>query len=271
MNITIPFLKMHGLSNDFVIVDARGRDVPLGAAGARALAHRKTGIGCDQVVVIGASSRADVAMIILNADGGEVAACGNATRCIADVVMTETGRGQCCIETKAGLLTAARTPQGLIAVDMGPARWDWRDIPLSQDRDTGAIMVQGLQGCAVNVGNPHCVFWTDDVASAPVTTLGPRIETDPLFPDRTNVEWAQIVDPATIIMRVWERGVGETDACGTGACAVALCAHRAGLTGSQVTVQMRGGALAITLRDDGHVIMAGPSTLSFRGTVEVEG
>ncbi|MFM7630744.1 MAG: diaminopimelate epimerase [Alphaproteobacteria bacterium] len=270
MNITIPFLKMHGLSNDFVIVDGRGRDWPLGAGVARALAHRKTGIGCDQVVVLRDALQADVSMIIMNADGGEVAACGNATRCVADVVMAERGADHCVIETQAGLLTADRTPQGLIAVDMGPARWDWRDIPLSQDRDTGAIMVQGVQGCAVNVGNPHCVIWTQDVATAPVTTLGPLIETDPLFPQRTNVEWAKIVDKRTIMMRVWERGVGETDACGTGACAAALCAHRAGLTDAQVTVQMPGGALMITLRDDGHVVMAGPSTLSFRGTVTVD-
>ena len=270
MNITIPFLKMHGLSNDFVIVDGRGRDWPVEAGMARALAHRKTGIGCDQVVVLRDSLQADVSMMILNADGGEVAACGNATRCVADLVMVERGIDHSTIETKSGLLKAIRTPQGLIAVDMGPARWDWRDIPLSQDVDTRSIIVQGVQGCAVNVGNPHCVLWTDDVASAPVTTLGPLIETDPLFPERTNVEWAQIVDKNTIIMRVWERGVGETDACGTGACAAALCAHRAGLTGSQVTVQMRGGALAITLREDGHVIMAGPSVFTFRGTIVVD-
>jgi diaminopimelate epimerase len=270
MKITLPFLKMHGLANDFVIVDGRGQDWALTPSAIRALAHRKTGIGCDQVVVLRDSSQADVMMIIMNADGGEVAACGNATRCVAEAMMVERGVYHSIIETKSGFLHATRTPGGEIAVDMGPARWDWREIPLSQNVDTRSIFVQGLEGSAVNVGNPHCVFWTDDVETAPVTTLGPLIETDPLFPERTNVEWAQILDKNTIKMRVWERGVGETDACGTGACAVALCAHRAGLTGKNVTVKMPGGSLTITLLDNGHVMMAGPATFSFRGTVEVE-
>lgn len=269
----IPFLKMHGLGNDFVVVDARRRAFDIGAGAARAIADRHTGIGCDQVIVIEPprNGRADAFMRIRNADGGEVAACGNGTRCVARLLMDERRADSALVETAAGLLRADAAPGGHVTVDMGEVRFGWRDIPLSRAVDTlhVPLAVGALADpVAVNVGNPHAVFFVGDADAVPLAELGPRIETDPLFPERTNVEAAQVLGRDRIRLRVWERGVGITLACGSGACAALAAAHRRGLAGRAAEVIVDGGALRIELRDDGHALMTGPVAVSFSGTVE---
>jgi diaminopimelate epimerase len=231
------FVKMHGLGNDFVVIDARDRPFPLDADRARAIADRRTGVGCDQLLILErpagpgtGNGAADVVMRIRNADGGEVEACGNGARCVADVVMRETGRDHVVIETVVGLLDAERaasardgTPR--VTVDMGPARLDWRDIPLSAPQDTGRLdLTLGplREPVAVNIGNPHAVFFVDDAQAIDLAGLGPVLERHKLFPERANIEVAQVLSPSRIRMRVWERGVGITRACGTGACATVV-------------------------------------------------
>jgi diaminopimelate epimerase len=210
-------------------------------------------------------------MTILNADGGEVEACGNATRCDAATLMAESGRADAAIETVAGVLKATAAGGGQIAVDMGPARDGWQDIPLAEACDTLHLGISEgplSDPVAVNVGNPHAVFFVDDVDSIALETFGPRIEHHPLFPQRVNVEAAQILSPERIRMRVWERGAGITRACGTGACATLVAAHRRGLTGRQAEVVLDGGTLLIEWRDDGHIIMTGPAAVSFSGVLD---
>lgn len=271
------FVKMHGLGNDFVVVDARERPFPLDAAKARAIADRRTGVGCDQLLILekpsGKSGLANVVMRIRNADGGEVEACGNGARCVADYVMRETGRNHIVIETLVGLLDAERatsmrdgTPR--VTVDMGPARLDWRDIPLAEAQDTGklALTLGPLRDpVAVNMGNPHAVFFVDDAEKIDLTSLGPVLERHKLFPERANIEVAQVLSPTRVRMRVWERGVGITQACGTGACATLVAAARRGLTGRKGTVVLDGGELDIEWLPDGHVLMTGPVAVSFTG------
>ena len=261
--MSVPFVKMHGLGNDFVVLDARTHGLPpITERIAAALADRKTGIGCDQLIVIEPASAADFRMRIFNADGSEAAACGNATRAVGLL-----HGGPARIETLAGIL--ATTPaDGGIAVDMGPPRFDWDTIPLAYAMDTLHMPVgwDELEDPAgVNMGNPHAVFFVPDCGAVPLTSLGPLIEHDPLFPERVNVGVATVVDRATIRLRVWERGVGETRACGTGACAAAVAAMRRGLTERRVTVRLQGGDLVIAWREDGHVEMTGGATVSFRG------
>ncbi len=269
----LPFTKMHGLGNDFVVLDARGGEIGLGEAFARAISDRRLGIGCDQILVIEPSKNdeADIFLRILNADGGEAEACGNGARCVAAKVMAETGAGELRIETRAGVLAAEAAGDGNYAVDMGPANLDWKDIPLARDTDTlhlgiGAGMLS--DPAAVNVGNPHCVFYADDVAKVPLRELGPEIETHDLFPERTNVEVAQILANGQIRLRVWERGVGITRACGSGACAAVVAANRRELAERETIVILDGGALAIQWRDDNHVIMTGPVATSFSGVID---
>jgi diaminopimelate epimerase len=263
----LAFRKMHGLGNDFVVLDARAQAIVLTPERARALADRKRGVGCDQLITLEPSTRADAFMRIHNADGGEVEACGNATRCIARVLMRETGRDRVVVETVVGLLDCQDAKHGLVAVDMGPARLDWRDIPLARAMDTLHLDLEG-DPVGVNVGNPHAVHFVPDVEAVDVASRGPRIERDPLFPDRTNVEFASILNPERIRMRVWERGVGITRACGTGACATLVAAARRGLTGRKATVALDGGDLVIEWRTDDHVVMTGPVGESFHGTVD---
>ena len=262
------FVKMHGLGNDFVVFDARTAPLALSPAAARAIADRRTGVGCDQIVVLEASETADAFMRIRNADGGEVDACGNGARCAAALLMAESGRDRALLDTAAGPRTACAEASGAVSVDMGAPGLDWRDIPLAEARDTlhtGIGSGPLTDAAAVSMGNPHAVFFVDDAEAVDLETLGPRLETDPLFPERANVEAASLVGPDLLRMRVWERGVGITRACGTGACAVAVAAHRRGLCGRHVTVRLDGGALSVAWEADGRVRMSGPAAVSFRG------
>ncbi|MDH3596367.1 MAG: diaminopimelate epimerase [Rhodospirillales bacterium] len=266
------FIKMHGLGNDFVVIDARREPFDLDDAQARTIADRRLGVGCDQLIVMepAASSTADVFMRIRNADGGEVEACGNATRCVAALLMAERGGERCTVETRAGLLEAKPAGPDRIAVDMGEARLGWGDIPLAREMDTLhlGLSADGLSDpVAVNIGNPHAVFFVDDAEAVDLTGLGPRLEHDPLFPERANIGVAQVSGADRLRLRVWERGVGITRACGTGACAAAVAAHRRGLSGRKVEVMLDGGSLLLEWREDGHVVMTGPVATSFRGVL----
>jgi len=264
------FLKMHGLGNDFVVIDARDEPFSPTSFQAAAIADRRTGVGCDQFIVIekATSLQADAFMRIRNPDGGEVSACGNATRCVARLMMDETGRDHAVIQTRAGLLRASRAENGLVRVDMGKARLNWADIPLVREIDTLSVPVDGVDlppACCVGMGNPHTVFFVEDAEAAPVAELGPIVERHPLFPERTNVEFVQVLSRSRVRMRVWERGAGITRACGTGACATAVAAVRRGLTDRVVTVLLDGGELIIERREDGTVLMTGPTAIAFTG------
>ena len=267
-----PFIKMHGLGNDFVVIDARAEPFALGDPSARAIADRRTGVGCDQLIVMEppVHEGADVFMRIRNSDGGEVEACGNATRCVAALLMAERGTESCIVETSAGLLAARSLGPARVAVDMGEVRLGWREIPLAREMDTLhlALSLEGLADpVAVNIGNPHAVFFVADAEAVDLARLGPRLEHDPLFPRRANIGVAQVSGTDRLRVRVWERGVGLTRACGTGACAAAVAAQRRGLTGREVEVTLDGGPLAIEWREDGHVVMTGPVATSFRGVL----
>ena len=273
--MTREFLKMHGLGNDFVVIDARHQPYAPAEAEVRAIADRKTGVGCDQFIVVEPAQdpRAAAFMRIRNADGSEVSACGNASRCVGWLLLEETGGDRIVFETAAGLLEASRAGEGLITVDMGPARLEWTAIPLAQPLDTLHLPIEqgGVSDpVAVNMGNPHCVFFVPDAEAVPVAEIGPGLEHHPLFPERTNVEFASVESPTRIRMRVWERGVGITRACGTGACATLVAAARRGLTGRTAHVVLDGGTLTITWRDDGHVLMTGPVAVSFTGRLAPE-
>jgi diaminopimelate epimerase len=270
----IPFRKMHGLGNDFVVLDRRRAAAAIDAATARALADRRTGIGCDQLILIEPPRLpgAQVAMRILNADGSEAEACGNGTRCIARLVAEETGENWVRIETAAGLLEAELMPNGDVAVDMGPARIGWRDIPLAREMDTARVdLALGPlnEPVCANIGNPHATFFVPDAAMIDLAALGPRLEHDALFPERANIGVATVEGREHIRLRVWERGAGITRACGTGACAALVAASRRGLTGRHAKVALDGGVLDIDWREDGHVIMTGPATLAFEGTFDL--
>jgi diaminopimelate epimerase len=270
----IPFLKMHGLGNDFVVLDGRRSAIAVDPAAARALADRRTGIGCDQVILLEPPRHPDaqVMMRIHNFDGSEAEACGNATRCVADLVRRETGDPRMQIETIAGLLEAEALPDGRIAVDMGRARMDWREIPLARAMDTRHVdLTFGPLSAPVctNIGNPHATFFVDDAEAIDLAALGPELEHHPLFLQRANIGVAAIRDRGNIRLRVWERGAGITPACGSGACAALVAAHRRGLAGRQAAVVVDGGVLDIAWRDDGHVLMTGPVALSFEGTFDL--
>jgi diaminopimelate epimerase len=260
-----PFHKMHGLGNDFVVIDARAHHVPMTTARAHAISNRHTGIGCDQLILLEPSAVADVKMRIFNADGGEVEACGNATRCVA-LLLEKPAR----IETEGGILETV--PQGQSAsVTLNPPAFDWEFIPLAMPMDTMDMPVGWdvlERPIAVNVGNPHVVFFVDDADSVDLARLGPQIETDPLFPERINVNVASVVGPHTIKLRVWERGVGLTKACGTGACAAAVAAIRSGRASSPISVQLPGGTLDIRWAEGEAIEMAGPATHVFTGQAD---
>lgn len=270
-----PFIKMHGLGNDFVVVDARTEPFPLTDALAQAIADRREGVGCDQLLILEppTGGSADVFMRIRNHDGGEVGACGNGTRCVAALVMGELGREALTIETAAGLLQARAAGPGRVTVDMGEARLDWRDIPLSEERDTLHLGIGNgplADPVGVNMGNPHAVFFVDDVESLPLAELGPPLEHHPLFPERANIGAAQLTGEDTLRLRVWERGAGLTRACGSGACAAAVAAARRGLTGRRVEVTLDGGTLTIEWLENGHVEMTGPVATAFHGELNGE-
>lgn len=259
------FIKMHGLGNDFVVIDARESPVAMTAARAWAIADRREGIGCDQLIVIEPSTIADAKMRIWNADGGEVESCGNATRCVGTLL-----GGQASIETVGGLLSTA-TSGGLVSVDFPAPRFDWDAIPLAYPMDTADMPVaweELVAPMAVNVGNPHVIFFTPDCDAVELERLGPLIEHDPLFPERVNVNVATITGDTTLRLRVWERGVGLTRACGTGAMASAVAALRARLIEGPVTVSLPGGDLLVDWQDGGLVTMHGPATEVYRGTAD---
>lgn len=262
----IPFRKMHGLGNDFVVIDSRARRVAMTARRARALADRCTGIGCDQLILIEPADGADVRMRIFNPDGSEVEACGNAARAVGLLLAGERA-GDTRIETLGGTIIARADPAG-ISVDMGRPRFEWDAIPLAFAMDTLHLPVafENLADpAAVNVGNPHVVFFVPDAAAIDLARLGPIIEHDPLFPARINVNVATIVAPDVIDLRVWERGAGLTRACGTGACATAVAAMRRRLTGRTVEVRLPGGPLTITWGQDQAITMTGPAATAFTG------
>lgn len=264
------YFKMNGCGNDFVILDARARGtMALSPEQARAIADRNTGLGCDQVIAIERSAEGDAFMRIWNADGGRIDACGNATRCVAWLLMEEGGAVSRRIETPAGMLYAERAGERLIAVDMGVPLLRWDEIPLAHAMATDRMdyAVNGFEAPgAVNMGNPHVVFFVDDAGAVPIETLGPRIEHDALFPQRVNVEFAEVRSLRRIRMRVWERGAGVTKACGTGACATVVAAHRQGRAERKVEVLVDGGSLEIEWRaGDDHVLMTGPIELESTG------
>lgn len=260
------FHKMHGLGNDFVVIDARDAPVEITAARARALADRKTGVGCDQLILLEPSDIADVRMRIFNADGGEVEACGNATRCVVSLL-----GGAARIESLGGMLEGTGIGDQ-VSVELGEPRFDWDAIPLAYAMDTRSMPVgwDALEApAAVNVGNPHVIFFVPETDRVELDRLGPLIETDPLFPARINVNVATVDDREHIRLRVWERGVGLTDACGTGACATAVAAIRAGLVDAPVTVTLPGGALTIDWAPSRRITMTGPATHVFTGEIEL--
>ena len=268
---------MNGTGNDFVVVEARSAPFTPTEAEVRAIADRQSGIGCDQLIAIEpAPPGADAFMRIWNADGGEVSACGNATRCVGWLLAEAGGRPNATIATAAGPLLTETVGERRVRVDFGAPKLDWKDIPLEEEMDTRGIELQvgpiddpvlHTPGC-VNMGNPHVVFFVKDVATAPVKEVGPMIEHHRLFPERTNVGFAEIVSPDRIRLRVWERGVGETRACGTGACAALVAAARRRLTGRKAVVELTGGELEIEWREsDGHVLMTGPVEVEFTGAL----
>lgn len=272
----IDFVKMNGLGNDFVVIDARSAPLELTPAQTRAIADRRFGVGCDQLIVLAPSARANAFMRIYNPDSSEVAACGNATRCIAQRLMDETGADRASIETRAGLLRAERSAAG-VTVDMGPARLAPGDIPLAlNDVDTRhvpidtAVLKAGLPDTfsAVSMGNPHAIFFVRDVNAHELERVGPILETHPIFPERANISLVAVAGKDHLVQRVWERGAGLTLACGSGACAAAVAAARAGLTGRKVRVTLPGGDLAIEWLDNGHVLMSGGVATAFSGRLD---
>src|SRR5271167_118913 len=269
------FVKMHGCGNDFVVLDGRAAVLGITPVRAAALADRRRGIGCDQLIIIEPAPEgfgAEAFMRIRNPDGAEAGACGNATRCVVDKLARETGRRHQVIRTVAGNLPADLLDDRRVTVDMGPAGLNWTDVPLARRMDTlhldlalGAVE----DPAACSMGNPHATFFVADVDALPVAALGPALEVDPLFPERANIGFAQVLAPGRMRLRVWERGAGLTLACGSGACAALVNAHRRGLTARRATVVMDGGELEIAWRDDGHVLMTGPVVTAFAGSVDL--
>jgi diaminopimelate epimerase len=271
------FRKMNGLGNDFVVLDTRKQPLVLQAQAVQAIADRKQGIGCDQLIALEPSAKADVFMRIWNADGGEVGACGNAARCVAALVAEERGRSSVTLDTESGVLEATVNGDATVTVDMGAPKFDWQDIPLSEpfadtrhiELQIGPIESPVLHSpSVVNVGNPHCIFFVDDVDAYDLARFGPMLEHHPLFPERANISLAQITAPDAIKLRTWERGAGLTKACGTAACAAAVTAARLTRTGRKVKVTLPGGDLLVDWREaDGHILMTGPYSLDFEGTL----
>lgn len=256
-------MKMHGLGNDFVVIDERDGMQRVTPAVVAAMADRHRGIGFDQLAVLTRTSSADVHLTFYNADGSLSAACGNATRCIARFMMTETARSDLTLTTDHGLLQAVDVGGGLTSVNMGPPQLDWRQIPLAKAADVDALPLEGSP-LATGMGNPHCTYFVDDAEQVDLARLGPEIEHHPLFPERTNVQFAHVVGPDHLRMRVWERGAGITLASGSSSCATAVAAHRKGLTGRKVRIDLDGGTIEIDWREDG-VWMTGRTAHVFDG------
>ena len=265
--MTLPFIKMHGLGNDFVVIDARAvGDLDLTQL-ARVIADRHTGVGFDQLVLLGpGGDGAEARVTFLNADGSGAAACGNGARCAAALAMAEHGRDTVTLQAADRQIRAWREGDGLIAVDMGPPALDWRAIPLAREADVDALPLPGAPS-AVSMGNPHCVLFVPDAEAAAVARDGPLLETDALFPERANVEFAQVLSPTLARVRVWERGVGVTRACGTGACAVIVAGARRGLLAREATIRLDGGDLRLAWGADDAVVMTGPVARVFDGVL----
>ncbi|SEN53630.1 diaminopimelate epimerase [Pseudorhodobacter antarcticus] len=263
----LAFRKMHGLGNDFVVIDSRGRDAVVTPALARALGDRNRGVGFDQLAEIRDADGADFTLDFWNADGSRAGACGNATRCVSDLVMRQTGADGVSLLTTRGTLLAQRV-DGMVSVNMGHPQLEWAEIPLSHAVDPLHLPLPGAP-VGVGMGNPHCVFFVKDAEAVALETDGARLEHDPLFPQRTNVEYVSVIAPDHLRMRVWERGAGVTLACGSGACAVAVAAHLRGLTGRKIQLDVDGGTLHIDWRSDG-VWMTGPVAHVFDGVLTPE-
>lgn len=261
----LPFLKMHGLGNDFVVFDARTRQIDLPAPLVMALADRHRGVGFDQLAVIEPARDADAHLTFLNADGSTSAACGNATRCIARYLMEESGQTALRLTTARGVLLAEEAGNGLTRVNMGPPQLEWDEIPLARPQDTLYLPIDG-DPVATGMGNPHCTFFVEDADAVDLETLGAQMEHHPLYPERTNVQFASVLGPDHLRMRVWERGVGVTLASGSSSCAVAVAAARRGLTSLQVRLTLDGGEIDVDWRDDG-VWMTGPTAHVFTGVL----
>lgn len=267
------FLKMHGLGNDFVVIDGRASGFLPDENFCLRVADRHRGVGYDQLIVLGnpQTKGADVFMHMYNADGSTAGACGNGTRCIAKLLFEETGRKEGVVETVSGLLKVWQEEADLFSVDFGPPRLDWLDVPLSHERDTKYVPMNRPDvpdACCVSMGNPHAVFFVPDVGAVPLEKIGPQLEHHEMFPQRANIEFAQVLTPSTLRMRVWERGTGITQACGSGACATLVAAVRRGLAEQKAKILLDGGELIVSWRAaDEHVILTGPAALSFKGTL----
>ncbi|MBL9048796.1 MAG: diaminopimelate epimerase [Tabrizicola sp.] len=261
----LPFMKMHGAGNDFVVIDSRGRGALVTAGLARALGDRNRGVGFDQLAEITDSAEADFELVFWNSDGSKAGACGNATRCVSDYVMRGLGADTVSLVTERGALQAERLPDGRVVVNMGHPQLDWREVPLSREVDPLHLPLAG-DPVAVGMGNPHCVRFVPDAEAVELALVGPGHEHDPLFPERTNVEFASLIGPDHLRMRVWERGTGITLACGSGACATAVAAHLRGLTGRHVVIEADGGTLEVDWREDG-VWLTGPVARVFDGVL----
>ena len=264
----VPFLKMHGLGNDFVIIDARETESPITSQVAKAIGDRHFGVGYDQLVVMTNSQKADVELIFWNSDGSLSDACGNASRCVARLIMDENNSEEITLKTGSGVLLARKGSNGFISVNMGHPQLDWDLIPLKEKVDLLELPIEG-RPAAVGMGNPHCVFVVDDVNLVELVSWGSKIETHELFPKKTNVEFIQIIDQKNIRQRTFERGAGETLACGSGACAVAVVAHLKGLTARNVNIYLDGGQLSIDWSEDG-IWMTGPTSFVFKGILSSE-
>lgn len=265
----VSFMKMHGLGNDFVVLDARVHPVDLTPDLVRALGDRHRGVGFDQLATINpGTDGADAHLVFYNADGSTSAACGNATRCIARHLMTESGAGDVTLTTDRGVLYTQDKGHGLTAVNMGHPQLDWQDIPLAEKMDTLELPIDGAP-TATGMGNPHCTFFVKDAEAVDLEARGAEMEHHPLYPERTNVQFASVLGPDHLRMRVWERGVGVTLASGSSSCATAVAAARRGLTGRSVILDLDGGQIAIDWRDDG-VWMTGPTAHVFTGTLTAD-
>ena len=267
----LPFRKMHGLGNDFVVLDARPRALDLSEAQVRRISDRHTGVGCYQFIIIRPprDPKADAFMEIRNCDGAEVEACGNATRCIAKILTDETGRDRVTIQTVAGLLLGERSGRGY-TVDMGEARTGWQAIPLARECDTLNVPLDRDDvppPVATNIGNPHATFFVHDAEAVDLAGIGPGLEHHPMFPARANIGFASLTAPDTLRLRVWERGVGITRACGSAACAAVVASVRRGLTSRQIRVDMDGGPLFMEWLENGHVLMTGDATEVYQGHI----
>jgi diaminopimelate epimerase len=268
---------MNGLGNDFVVLDARNKPIAISDAQARAIANRQTGVGCDQLIVMEKSPAADVRMRIWNAEGGEVPSCGNASRCIADLLFDELKSDVATIETKGGFLSANKAGVHLVTIDQGKPKFDWKDIPLSEafpdtrhiELQIGPIDRPLLHSPSVaNVGNPHCIFWVNDLDVVDLARVGPMLENHPLFPERANISLAKVVARDHVLLKVWERGAGLTQACGTAACAAMAAGHRIKIIDAKCKITLPGGDLFMAVNEEnGHVMMTGPAALDFEGVL----